>query len=514
VRRFVVIVCAGVALFWCYLSQSRAYGVNSDAAAQALQAWDMLHGNLLLSGWSLSDVSFYTTELPEYMLVEVVRGLSPDVVHVCAALTYTLLVLAAAFAARGGATGWRGLMRALLAGGIMVAPQLTPGSQVLLLQPDHTGTGVPLLVLFLLLDRLPPRWYVPVLMFAGLTWVQIADSMATYAAAAPLVLVCGTRVLAGMLRRETRFAWFDVWLALAGAGSALAAAPILNLIRAGGGFWVHQVPDSLAPPSALPGHAWTLVRDVLVLFGAGVFDAPGGLAMAIAVVHLFGAALAVWAVCAGLRRFAALGRVPQVILTGLLIVLVAGLFSTLMVGIGGAHEVAIVLPYAAVLTGRLLGDRLAAMRAPLPARSLALARSLAVLAVVGVCYLAALGYGATRPSVQPQNQALGTWLEARGLTSGLAGYWQADEVRLDTGGEVALAPLGDGTLADNWESKHEWFTTTANFVVTVSSPAAEALKARPAAVIAMFGDPARVYRFGRYTIMVWRENVLPYLNSR
>ena len=42
--------------------------VNADGASNALQAWDMLHGNLLLHGWWLSDVSFYTTELPQYTL--------------------------------------------------------------------------------------------------------------------------------------------------------------------------------------------------------------------------------------------------------------------------------------------------------------------------------------------------------------------------------------------------------------------------------------------------------------
>ena len=51
-------------LFACYLHVSRTQPVNSDGAANALQAWDMLHGNLLLHDWWLSDVSFYTTELP------------------------------------------------------------------------------------------------------------------------------------------------------------------------------------------------------------------------------------------------------------------------------------------------------------------------------------------------------------------------------------------------------------------------------------------------------------------
>jgi len=129
-RRWVWIPPVGAVLFICYYLQSRSYGVNSDAASQALQAWDMLHGNVLLTGWSLSDVSFYTTELPEYMLVEAVRGLGADVVHVSAALTYTLLVLLAAVLGRGRATGREGAFRALIAGGIMVAPQLNPGTQI------------------------------------------------------------------------------------------------------------------------------------------------------------------------------------------------------------------------------------------------------------------------------------------------------------------------------------------------------------------------------------------------
>jgi hypothetical protein len=79
-------VLGAVAAFACYLRLSRTRAVNSDGAGQALQAWDMLHGNLLLHGWSLGDVSYYTTEVPQYMLVEFLRGLSQDVVHVAAAM--------------------------------------------------------------------------------------------------------------------------------------------------------------------------------------------------------------------------------------------------------------------------------------------------------------------------------------------------------------------------------------------------------------------------------------------
>src|SRR5215475_2019248 len=67
-----VVVLAVAVLFVCYWRQSLTQPVSSDGAANALQAWDMLHGNLLLHGWLLSDVSFYTTELPQYMLIEAI----------------------------------------------------------------------------------------------------------------------------------------------------------------------------------------------------------------------------------------------------------------------------------------------------------------------------------------------------------------------------------------------------------------------------------------------------------
>ena len=141
--------------------------LSSDGASNILQAQAMLHGNPLLRGWWTSDVSFYTTELPEYALVVAVRGLSPDVVHICGALTYTLTVALAALLARGRATG-RGRAGAGrgLAVAIMLAPSILGGTEVFLENPDHFGTSVPVLLLFLLVDWEEPGGTAP----AGLRW--------------------------------------------------------------------------------------------------------------------------------------------------------------------------------------------------------------------------------------------------------------------------------------------------------------------------------------------------------
>jgi hypothetical protein len=180
-----LLACVVVLLYLAYLGQARSIVTDSDGASNVLQAWEMLHGNLLLHGWWLSDVSFYTTELPEYLLVELVHGMNTAVIDAAAAATYTLLVLLAALLAKGQATGTEALARAVIAAGVMLAPGAGVGAATLLSSPDHIGTMVPLLVIWLAIDRLGDRWYLPWLVGALLAWVEVADHIAVF-----LVVLC------------------------------------------------------------------------------------------------------------------------------------------------------------------------------------------------------------------------------------------------------------------------------------------------------------------------------------
>ncbi len=64
--------------------------------------------------------------------------------------------------------------------------------------------------------------------------------------------------------------------------------------------------------------------------------------------------------------------------------------------------------------------------------------SVAALAVAGACQLAALGYGATRPAAPDPEQALAGWLAAHGLTAGLGTFTDANLTTLDSGGAVRV----------------------------------------------------------------------------
>ena len=317
-------VAAGVVVLFCYaLRVAGAFMAQSDGAGNMLQAWAMLHGNLLLHGWYVSDVSFYTTELPEYMLVVAAYGLRPEVVHICAALTYTLLVLGAAVVARGQARGRAGVARAAIAVAIMLGPALATWPRVVpafiyLSDPDHAGTALPVLVALVLIDSVSPdrgssriprgrRLWVPVAVAAVLAWALVGDPLVLVIGVAPLLLVCGARsfVLLALGRVPLAAAWYELSLTAAAVVAAIAGEAMTHLIRALGGYMVNPAPAHIVPSRDIPANIVGAVKAFLDLFSADFFGERAGTApgLVITSIHLVAAILVAAGVVAGLLRF-------------------------------------------------------------------------------------------------------------------------------------------------------------------------------------------------------------------
>lgn len=544
------VAAACAVLFTLYLSQSFTSPFNSDGAANVLQAQAMLHGNLLLRGWWTSDVSFYTTELPEYALIVAIRGVSPDVVHICGALTCTLTVLLAALLARGRDCGRAGLYRAGIALGIMLAPSILGGTQVFLENPDHAGTAVPVLALLLLLDRAAPRWYVVLAAGAVLALTQLADELSLAAATVPIAVVCAARLLVAVrLRRRQPVAESGEPTAGSGCGAGtnrgfrydamLLAASIVSAgagrlagraIRSLGGFDLRSVPNGLVVPlGRVPGNARVLWQSLLLLFGAnhpGVPHTPVAIAghlplVLMADLHLIGLALAVAGFAVGVAALVR-GRADRV--TCVLVVaiggtLAAGLISPLMRSLANAHEVAILLPLGAALAGRTLpplARRLASSGVPARLRPGRLAS--AALAGWLALTVAELCYAATWPAQPPQGRAVAAWLAGHHEREGLAGYWQADATAVESGGRVLVAPvLGRATEVQRWETSASWYRPSshrATFVIAVPGKAARDGALTVAQARDRFGPPAARYPVGGEIILTYRYNLLTRLGGR
>ncbi|HSZ43133.1 MAG TPA: hypothetical protein VK817_24490 [Trebonia sp.] len=506
-------------VFTVYLRLAGTRAVNSDGSSQALQAWDMLHGNELLRGWMLTDVSFYTTEIPEYALVELVRGLGPDVVRIAAAATYALVVVLGALLAKGTATGRAAAFRIAAAAGIMLAPQLGAGTDVLLSSPDHIGTSVPVLVTWLVLDRSRPRWWVPAVTTVLLAWSLIGDQLVLVVAILPLIAVCALRagrVLAG--RRPDgsathvalwRATWYEAALAAGAVVAALAGTAAPRVIRGLGGYDVQPVGSQLAPLHTIASHNLPLVGDGFLLLGGAYFTGlPAGWHTWFIMLHVVGVAMAgagIGVTAWRLRRGEDL--VPQLMLVGIMLNVLAYAAGTHTANLADTREMAPVLPLAAALAGRQLPRYLTACprvgRVAVPVLGLALAG-----------YLAGLGLELRVPAAPPQNASLTSWLTRHHFGTGLSTYWTANVVTLTSGEKVSVRPVRviHGRVVPYFNnSRTSWYDPDRSYAdYLVMGPGEPGYPGFGdwASTERTFGHPAMIYRVGAYRILVWHENLL------
>ena len=529
----------------------------------------MLHGNPLLRGWWTSDVSFYTTELPEYALVVAARGLSPDVVHICGALTYTLTVALAGLLARGRATGEAGLRRAGIAVAIMLAPSILGGTEVFLENPDHFGTSVPVLLVLLLLDWGEGRDDVTgaalVRPGRGLRAARLEPRSATncpwwrprFRSAA----VCAFRLAVTLVRRRPR-------AELRWDGLLVAAAAGLRRDRRdrrtgpAGARRLRPAADSRHPARLARAdprqRAAALWQSIVLLFGA---NNPGKPSRALTIsqhiplllsadLHVIGllwrgragrgpgrwpgsppgAAVRPSRPCPARTAGQGWDRVVQILVVAIGVTIAAGLFSTVLQSLASAHEVAILLPLGAVLAGRRCRRRPGALvRAARPAAPSA--RD--AVALPG-------GTVTTAATV-----ALAGWLAVgvaeAGYARGLAGLPVAGAERRrlarrppparrpgrllaghrDHGRQRRPGPGGAGHRRGDRRQALGGVVGAgtspadrATFVIAGSarSPAENALTVATAR--ARFGRPAAEYHVGDDIVMIYRYNLLTRLHGR
>jgi hypothetical protein len=513
-----------VVLFDAYLHVSKTYMENSDEANILLMANDMLHGNVFLRGWNTSDVPFITTELPEIAVLVWMFGLHLNTAHIAAAFTYTVVIAVAMLLAKGRARGPQAIMRMALVLAIMLAPQPGVGVFVLVFSVGHIGTAAPVMLTWLVLDRfglttraglaptLRQRWYIPVIVAILIAWALMADPLVLVIAIYPLLVVCLVRVISSAvagtrhggggrgLRQGVASRWLELSLAV--------AAGVGYLLVSIGGWVLSQAHgyNQQAVPFQLDGgvgrwfmQARVVVHGLLEMFGAYFvpgnainYKSPGqfvlapplsGFDQAVAISRVVCVLLALWGCCAIARRFFRRDAdfVSQLLLAGIVLNLVAYIPSTLADHSAlNVREVAPVLPFGAVLAGRMLGDRLLALgpmirfRLPRMSRTLSLRLIVIPLVLLFGWYSFGLFRQADTPAAANPFTGLEQFLEANNLSYGLGGYWSASVITVDTGGAVTIRAVSPSCMQPyQWENKLDWYQSdknNANFLLLSNQP--------------------------------------------
>ncbi|HUN38591.1 MAG TPA: hypothetical protein VMU95_41905 [Trebonia sp.] len=508
-------IAAGLAVFAVFLQISYGGRIDSDGANSALQAWDLIHGHLLLRGWDFGDATFYTFDLPVNGITQLIFGLGPRAAHVASALIYTIIAACAAGLAVAGARGASRAARAAVVVVIMAVPLLTIATTYTLVEePDHPGTSVFMLVSALLIDQVAGRlqgrrWVAPlvaVILAAG----QLGDATVLVVGVPAVVLACGYRML-----EQRRLRCTDGALVVA----AIVSVPLELLVRAIithlGGYQEVSPKTTLAPPGQW-GHNAVVVLDVLRSLYGATATSQTRLGVAAAVLGTAGLLAAGGGIVLVMARWRKSSRAEHLLV--LVIVLNLGVYLVSKGAQGdGYREIAAVLPAGAALGARAVIP---------PAFRLA-SRAVAVAVAAALVALVPLAGAASRPHVGPAlgpapgdgattpTAPLTAWLEAHHVTYALAGYWSASIVTLQSGGRVdaraiTLVPRTDGTGYDirvpYWETNAQWYDAAAHDARYVIAQASG--RWSPRTYEGFFGQPMATYQVPGFVVLEYPENLL------
>lgn len=507
--RVLLLAVLGVALFAVLLKLAGFHPLSSDGANNALQGWDMLHGQVLLPGWIIGDATYYTLELPLLAVVEGVMGLSPHVVEVEVSLTFLLVLGLGMAVARGRSTGMLALLRCLAVLAVLTAPLASPPGELIMLSvPIHFGTAAFMLLSFLIYDRAPGRvtwrFAAPVAMFVILALGQLGDATVLYCGVLPVVIVGCYRMLFG-----SRIWSRDPVFVAAAALSVPAEHVLRGIILRHGGFTMIKPKTAIVPADQWLTNARITAIDVMQLFG---WTWPGQNRNLQWYLHVSTGMLALTAAVLGalaiLVRWHRADPCEQLVLLGVVFNLV-GFVLTPNANLGSPYDLCFALSGGAVLAARLVTPRVAE-RLTGPGTGVARTRwAIPFVALTTCSLILAL-------SLQPQATVvprLASFLQDHNLTYGLAAYDDASSITLQSRDAVqvrAVVPTPSAFDAYQWETKLSWFDKTrhtATFFIADQSPGAP-LGITVAIVEARYGRPEQLYAVDDREILVYRQNLL------
>jgi hypothetical protein len=491
-------------LFAIYDRLSASAPITADSANAVLQGQAMAKGNLLLQGWTLSGASFYVTDLPFYALFAAARGLSPAVAHEAGAVIYALLVVTAAFLARGRARGADALGPMAVTLMVLIAPAPGQAVQLLLLGPFHAGTTLLLLLALLVLDAARDRLLGLAAFGLLLALAVLSDALALYVGVVPAVLVAGIR----LARRQVP----------SGPEKAVLAVTVLSVptalamgwaLQGLGAFATVPLQGSFVDIENLPRNVALTIHGVLLLFGADFFGMPLATTRTIPVLlHLAGVAFVLaswrWAVRDWGRAQA--DRVTQMLVMAMAVDLGAYLFSNQAIDLNTSRYLIPFLAFGAVIAGRVGAARLGQ------------GRRRAAAAAIAVAYGWFLVTGVAAAPGASHEAELGAFLQQHQLRYGLAGYWQASPVTVETDGRVQVRAVDFGEDLPSpylWEAEGGWYDpdragNDARFVLRDMS---DRRSVDRSTVVAAFGQPVEEYHVAHWEVLVWHRNLLMDLNT-
>ena len=423
-----VIGCAAlVAMYWLL---SLPVPKTSDDATLVLYAEDILHGNVLLHGWTLPADSLFLTTVPAYVLGRLLFVPMTALLYLIPALSYALLVIACLVIVWQKVDVEHRILSSVLVFAVIALPSVVSSGPPTQGDGDHATTVLFVLLTFYLLSEknsaLKPTalWICAAVL---LTMAAVGDPLAIIAGALPLMWIGARFWLAGELTKARTLLMVGI--------SALVFSTLLRwIIPAVGGFKTIDSNFSFVAMYGLRDNFYYAVSSILSLFGADFFahramTFEAGLLLvhfltALLVIYLVYRSTATWWEDNG-----------DLFLEFLLVAIVINLAARLLFAAPADDSQGYSIPLTPVLFFSALIAGMWWYKAGISQKYFTIA-----LPLVMVCYLTSFLMETIRPTA-PREDSMIAFLEKNQLTTGFGIYTHAAILTVLSEGKVKVIPV-------------------------------------------------------------------------
>lgn len=481
-RRSAIFYLVALAIFALmisfYFRIAQRIDINSDMASGMVEALDMSKGNILLSGWSLSTVSFYFTEIVWYVTAILVSGYSYKITYFMPAIMLAILCALMIFSSENKKTA------AIFTLFMLGAPTFFMARNVL--TPFiHIGTYIFCLAAYCLASRYVSNGSKAALagIFCILALTYFSDTIALYISLVPTLAV----VVVSILRSQHDKRWSVV---LAVSVLSVATAMLINALFLRYGFVVPGVqPTKFATLEGIGRNISDLFRGVMTLFDADFYGRdPREKDTIIRCLSFF--IIAAFIFIVALRAFKIKDNKDVFLLVATLIMPVAYIVSDVSVGVSSIRYILPFFIYGTVLISRVNTPLLNNARVFL---------LLVVLALIPSVHH--IKETIHRPKALNGLKELSQVLYDKGLKHGYAEFWFASATSVY--GQVQVAPINynpEHVIRRDWLSKESWYGDNNRFIIIHDDMLKQA-------AIKAYGQPDDVIKHNSLTVFVWNKKL-------
>ena len=489
-------------LFCClsvfFVSVALHLPYNSDHASILLEAKSILDGNIFLKGWTLSTVSYYTTEIPFFMIGILLFGYSEKVIYLVTGISYAFLIIIILRLCSINDEG-KFSFRNLIISFCFSLYIISLFSNWCLFSPVHIVSFAYCLCSIFILKRLDKKISIRELFIYFLIIIInfIGDTFSIYIWGIPIIIIMLVKLIFENNKLKYATILFTTIL------SIVLSQIILLLIKQNGGFIVPGIEPKFVGYNDISNNLYLFFIGLFDLFSVDFFGQPiFSFNTAINGIQLVGLVILIWAIIWSIKNIKKLDTVKQVLLAGLFINLLEYLLSDVAIWRGTVRYLLPTLIFGIFLILNFIMHSAWHQQRPL----------IMLLTSIVIAITLIPQMSLTRSDL-PVSE-LSSFLIEKHLINGYGPYWVASITTVHSNETVKIRAV---TSSDHkyirpfiWLAENDWYNENATFMIIDSTNVVE----KPYNIdwktaINTFGQPNKYYQIQNYEVLVWDRNISP-----